>query len=165
MTRLALIGTIGLVIISAILGLIYAISQQDVDEQATPPAVAGPASTDAPAANAQPAATPAPAAQPTADATPAPVVAPNPSAQTQVAAAAKIITPSFDVVRVKTGRTSLGPRFGSRRRAASRSRSPQRCPWPPSGDLGWRHRRCQQRDDNDLLSRRRTATGAVDRPP
>ena len=100
MTRLALIGTIGLVIISAILGLIYAISQQDVDEPAEPPAAAAPASTDAPAANAQPAATPAQPAPSAADATPAPVVAPNPAAQTQVAAAAKIITPSFDVVRV-----------------------------------------------------------------
>jgi nucleoid-associated protein YgaU len=112
MTRLALIGTIGLVIISAILGLIYAISQQDVDEPAEPPAAAEPASTDEPAANAQtgaaqtaaaPASTEQPAAQAPqsdANAAPAPEVAPNPAAQTQVAAAAKIITPSFDVVRV-----------------------------------------------------------------
>lgn len=106
MTRLALIGTIGAVIIAAIVGLIYAISQQDVEEPAAPPVAAAPASTDQPD---QASADQASDAQSPESATPgddagsqasAPKVEANPAAQTQVAAAPAGATPTFDVVRV-----------------------------------------------------------------
>ena len=106
MTRLALIGTIGAVIIAAILGLIYAISQQDADEPTEPPAVAMSASTEQPAAatsggESSGAEAPEPnAASGAASEALAVQVQPNPAAQTQIAAAAKTVMPSFDVVRV-----------------------------------------------------------------
>jgi nucleoid-associated protein YgaU len=107
MTRLALIGTIGAVIIAAILGLIYAISQQDVDDPGVPPAASAPVVPPAPAsAPAGPAASDAASATPPAATTgttatdegAAPQVAANPAAQAP--AAAPLVTPSFDVVRV-----------------------------------------------------------------
>ena len=113
MTRLALIGTIGAVIIAAILGLIYAISQQDVDEPGEPPAVAAPAepaaSTGAPSGQATPdaAAATTPGEVPAGETAmgetatggnAAPQVAANPAATAP--AAAPLVTPSFDVVRV-----------------------------------------------------------------
>lgn len=64
MNRLTLVATIGAVLVAAILGLIYAVSKQDVDDTPEPPAQSEPAQpTEQPAA---PPATPAPAEQPSA---------------------------------------------------------------------------------------------------
>ncbi|MDQ7246281.1 LysM peptidoglycan-binding domain-containing protein [Dongia sedimenti] len=128
MNRLTLVATIGAVLVAAILGLIYAVSKQDVDDTPEPTAQTQPApSGEQPAA---PGANPAPAQNPPSGAgepppaagdqgpvpqstitgatEPQPINPPQGEAATtppstennQVAAATPAIKPSFDVVRV-----------------------------------------------------------------
>jgi nucleoid-associated protein YgaU len=69
MNRLTLVATIGAVLVAAILGLIYAVSKQDVDDTPEPPAQTQPAEQPAaaPANPAPSASTEQPAGQPPAD--------------------------------------------------------------------------------------------------
>jgi nucleoid-associated protein YgaU len=59
MNRLTLVATIGAVLVAALLGLLYAVSKQDVDEPATPAAQSQPATPPAAATPAEPSTTPA----------------------------------------------------------------------------------------------------------
>ena len=124
MNRLTLVATIGAVLVAAILGLLYAVSKQDIDEPATqsqpanPPAASG---TQPNPATATPSQNPATAVNQTAPTSPAttdtqPSAAPaaqpnqapsqastNPATNPQTASAANSAAqakPSFDVVRV-----------------------------------------------------------------
>ena len=134
MNRLTLVATIGAVLVAAILGLLYAVSKQDVDEPAAqsqpanPPAASG---TQPSPATATPSQNPATAVNQTAPTSPAttdtqPSTAPTAqpsqaSTNPQTASAANSAAqakPSFDVVRVNpngdavvAGRASPGAKI------------------------------------------------------
>ncbi|WP_395017613.1 Ig-like domain-containing protein [Dongia sp.] len=77
MNRLTLVATIGAVLVAAILGLIYAVSKQDVDETPEPPAAQTSGAQPAAPATTTPPANPAPAEQqPAASSSEAPATPP-----------------------------------------------------------------------------------------
>lgn len=90
MNRLTLVATIGAVLVAAILGLIYAVSKQDVDDTPEPTAQTEPAQPGGqPAA---PAANPAPGAEQPAASTDQPATPANPSSGDQGPVAQSTIT-------------------------------------------------------------------------